>query len=114
MSDLEHGVTVERHGAVAVWTLDRPDRMNALGRATVRELGRLAREARTDTSIRAVVLTGRGDKAFCAGADLKERKTMPADRVPHFVKNIRGLMDDVAALPQPTVAVINGFAFGGG
>jgi enoyl-CoA hydratase/carnithine racemase len=60
------------------------------------------------------LLTGAGDKSFCAGADLKERKTMPKERVPLFVKNIRRTMDDVEALPQPTIAVINGFAFGGG
>jgi enoyl-CoA hydratase/carnithine racemase len=61
-----------------------------------------------------VLITGAGDKAFCAGADLKERKAMSAERVPQFVKNIRKLMDDVEALPQPTIAVVNGFAFGGG
>ncbi|MCB9616528.1 MAG: enoyl-CoA hydratase/isomerase family protein [Sandaracinus sp.] len=114
MSDLEHGVTVERHGAVAVWTLDRPDRMNALGRATVRELGRLAREARTDTSIRAVVLTGRGDKAFCAGADLKERQGMNEEDVRDFLGLYRAAFDAIDRLPKPVIAAINGVAFGGG
>jgi len=70
--------------------------------------------AKEDREVHVVVITGAGEKAFCAGADLKERKTMPAERVPLFVRHIRGLMDDVEAMPQPTVAVINGFCFGGG
>jgi methylglutaconyl-CoA hydratase len=74
----------------------------------------LCEELREDLSIRAVLITGAGEKAFCAGADLKERKTMPKERVPEFVKNIRRTMDDVESLPQPTIGVVNGLAFGGG
>jgi enoyl-CoA hydratase/carnithine racemase len=69
---------------------------------------------REDLAIRAILITGAGDKAFCAGADLKERRAMTEDRVPNFVRNIRRTMDDIAGLPQPTIAVVNGFAFGGG
>ncbi len=114
MSDQEHGVTVERRGAIAVWTLDRPDRMNALGRSTVRELGRLAREARHDTSLRAVVLTGRGDRAFCAGADLKERQSMSEEDVRDFLGLYRAAFDAIDRLPKPVIAAVNGVAFGGG
>ena len=114
MDDIEHGVSVERRGAVAVWTLDRPDRMNALGRATVRELGRLAREARGDASIRAVVLTGRGERAFCAGADLKERQGMNDEDVRDFLGLYRAAFDAIDRLPKPVIAAINGVAFGGG
>jgi enoyl-CoA hydratase/carnithine racemase len=74
----------------------------------------LCEELREDLSIRVVLITGAGEKSFCAGADLKERKTMAPERVPEFVKNIRRTMDDVESLPQPTIAVVNGFAFGGG
>ncbi|MCZ7678809.1 MAG: enoyl-CoA hydratase-related protein [Sandaracinaceae bacterium] len=81
------GVRVERRGRVAVWTIDRPDRMNALSRAVVRELGRLAREAALDRELRAVVLTGAGDKAFCAGADLKERQSMDEEDVRDFLRS---------------------------
>ncbi len=114
MNDVEHGVSVERRGAVAVWTLDRPDRMNALGRATVRELGRLARKARGDASIRAVVLTGRGERAFCAGADLKERQGMNEEDVRDFLGLYRAAFDAIDRLPKPVIAAINGVAFGGG
>ena len=107
-------VTLERDGHAAWITLNRPDARNALSFPTLNRLRELLAELRDDASIWAVVLTGAGDKAFCAGADLKERRTMPADMVPQFVAQIRATMDDIAALPQPTLAAMNGHAFGGG
>lgn len=107
-------VTCEREGDLAIVTLRRPEVMNCLSFPTLKRLRRLCHELKQDLSIRAVLITGEGDKAFCAGADLKERKTMPKEMVPSFVRNIRRTMDDVEALPQPTIALVNGFAFGGG
>ena len=108
-------VSVRREDGGLVWlTIERPDVMNCLSFPTLKRLRTLCAELREDLSIRCVLITGAGDKAFCAGADLKERKTMPPARVPDFVRNIRRTMDDVEALPQPTIAVMNGFAFGGG
>jgi len=107
-------VRVERDGDVVWLTIEREAVMNCLSFPTLRRLRALLAELREDLSIRCVLITGAGSKAFCAGADLKERRTMPDERVPHFVRNIRALMDDVEALPQPTIAVVNGFAFGGG
>jgi enoyl-CoA hydratase/carnithine racemase len=104
----------ERDGDVVTITLNRPEVMNCLSFPALKRLRSLCDELRRDTSVRAILITGAGDKAFCAGADLKERKTMPPERVPVFVKNIRRLMDDVEALPQPTIALVNGVAFGGG
>ncbi len=69
-------VTLSRSGSAAIVTLNRPDRRNALDRSAVRELGRLGRELSTDPGVRAVILTGTGERAFCAGADLKEREGM--------------------------------------
>ena len=112
--DVPELVTVEREGHLVWLTIDRPDVMNCLSFPTLRRFRCLLEELREDLSIRCILITGRGEKAFCAGADLKERKTMPDERVPHFVRNIRALMDDVEAMPQPTVAVVGGFAFGGG
>jgi len=107
-------VTSERSGALVWLSIARPEVMNCLSFPTLKRFRTLCAELREDLSIRCILITGAGEKAFCAGADLKERKTMPDARVPQFVRNIRALMDDVEALPQPTVAVINGFAFGGG
>ncbi len=105
---------VEREGDLVWLTINRPEVMNCLSFPTLRRMRTQLEELAQDLSVRAVLITGEGEKAFCAGADLKERKSMPAERVPDFVRNIRGLMDDVEALPQPTIAVVNGFAFGGG
>ncbi|MEM9189204.1 MAG: enoyl-CoA hydratase-related protein [Myxococcota bacterium] len=110
----EQVVRVERHEAIAVWTIDRPDRMNALSRAVVREIGRLAREAEVDDTLRAVIITGAGDRAFCAGADLKERQHMSEADVRDFLSLYRVSFGYLDGLSKPTVAAINGVAFGGG
>jgi enoyl-CoA hydratase/carnithine racemase len=112
--DIPELVSMLREGDLVWLTIERPEVMNCLSFPTLKRLRTLCEELREDLSVRAILITGSGDKAFCAGADLKERKTMPVDRVPAFVRNIRRTMDDVEALPQPTIAVVNGFALGGG
>jgi enoyl-CoA hydratase/carnithine racemase len=64
------GIRLERSGAAAIVVLDKPERMNALSRDMVLALGRVGRELANDEEVRAVLLTGAGDRAFCAGADL--------------------------------------------
>ncbi|MBW2282812.1 MAG: enoyl-CoA hydratase/isomerase family protein, partial [Deltaproteobacteria bacterium] len=112
--DLPELVSAERAGDLVWITIQRPEVMNCLSFPTLRRFRTLLEELREDLSIRCILITGAGERAFCAGADLKERRTMPDEIVPRFVENIRGLMDDVEAMPQPTIAVIGGFAFGGG
>jgi enoyl-CoA hydratase/carnithine racemase len=107
-------VSMTREGHLVRLCIERPEVMNCLSFPTLRRFRTLLEELKGDLTIRCILITGAGERAFCAGADLKERKTMPAERVPDFVRNIRALMDDVAAMPQPTVAVVQGFAFGGG
>jgi enoyl-CoA hydratase/carnithine racemase len=104
----------KRDGDLVTLTISRPDVMNCLSFPTLKRFRTLLAELAEDLTIRCITITGAGERAFCAGADLKERKTMPLELVPEFVKNIRGLMDDIEAMPQPTVAAVNGFAFGGG
>lgn len=108
------GVRTERRGPFAIWTIDREERMNALSRAVVRELGRLAREAAGDPALRAVIVTGAGERAFCAGADLKERREMDEDDVRDFLPLYRASFGAIDRLPVPVIAAINGVAFGGG
>src|SRR5690349_9522478 len=74
-------IVVEQRGNVAIWTIDREARMNSLSRATLFAFGKLAREAVTNPTVRAIVITGAGEKAFCAGADLKERQGMSENDV---------------------------------
>jgi enoyl-CoA hydratase/carnithine racemase len=69
---------------------------------------------RFDRSVRVVIITGAGQKAFCAGADLKERATLPPERVKEYIFTIRNLLTTVEQLPKPVIAAVNGIALGGG
>jgi methylglutaconyl-CoA hydratase len=114
MSENELPVTLERRGPVGILTINRADRRNALSRDTLYALGRLGRELVADAAVRVIVLTGAGDKAFCAGADLKERQGMSTDDVRVQVGLYRSELGVLDASPKPVVAALNGVAFGGG
>ncbi len=99
----------------ALWvTIHRAQVRNALALQTNRELQEVAKLAAADSTLRAVFLTGDGDKAFCAGADLKERKGVSAEDTHVYVDAIAGAINAWADIPQPTFALMNGSAFGGG
>jgi methylglutaconyl-CoA hydratase len=114
MSDPSPPVRLERRGPVGVLIIDRADRRNALSRDTLFALGRLGRELVADEAVRAIVVTGSGDKAFCAGADLKERQGMSTDDVRAQVGLYRSELGVLDTSPKPVVAALNGVAFGGG
>jgi enoyl-CoA hydratase/carnithine racemase len=114
MADESFPIEVEQRGNVVVWTIDREARMNALSRPLLRAFGKLAREAVTNASVRAVVITGRGEKAFCAGADLKERQGMSENDIRVQVELYRSELGPLDRSPKPVVAALNGVAFGGG
>ena len=107
-------VKLLRRGAIAVLLLDREPRRNALSRDTLLAFGRLGRECVADPEVRAIVITGAGDKAFCAGADLKERQGMTSDDVRVQVGLYRSELGVLDKSPKPVVAALNGVAFGGG
>lgn len=103
-----------RDGAVAVATINRPLVLNALNGATLRELGQLTQQLKEDASVRAVVLTGAGEKAFAAGADIKELAAFtPAEAGEHARLGQR-VFDAIEDMGKPVIAAINGFALGGG
>jgi enoyl-CoA hydratase len=102
---------------VAVVTLNRPDRMNTLGSTMKPDLARAFFElARNDDQVRAVLITGSGDKAFCAGADIKERATDVVRGTEYFVrqKATHELFRNIEEFEKPVIAAINGVALGGG
>lgn len=105
---------VRRQGAIEVWTIQGEARRNSLTMALLRELGARIEAAAADRSLRAVVLTGAGDRAFCAGADLKERARMSAEEVHGFHRAVRDGFRAIERAPQPFVAAVNGAALGGG
>ncbi len=107
-------VLVERDGAVLVITINRPKVLNALDAETLAGLDRAIETARTDAGIRAVVLTGAGDRAFVAGADINELAAQtPVDGREHARRG-QALFDRIERLGKPVVAAVNGFALGGG
>lgn len=107
-------ILYEQTGNVAILTLNRPEVYNAVNRESLASLRAYLQQIRHDKHIRVVIITGSGDKAFCSGADLKERKTMSEIEVRQYIENIRDTFTMIESLPQPVIASINGLALGGG
>jgi enoyl-CoA hydratase len=107
-------IRAERDSGVATVVVDRPDAMNALDVATLTELREQLQELRDDGDVRVIVLTGAGERAFIAGADVKYMSGLAVKGA----KEWGALGHEVASLletmPKPTIAAINGFALGGG
>ncbi|SDS66300.1 enoyl-CoA hydratase/isomerase family protein [Microlunatus soli] len=100
-------------GPIGRITINRPDRLGALSRSMVAELGTLLRTIRGDEAIRVVVITGTG-RSFIAGADLEEYADSSPAEFDAYQRLSRATFGELADLPQPTIAAVNGFALGGG
>jgi enoyl-CoA hydratase len=107
-------VRVEVDGAFATVTVDRPKSLNALDTRTLQELEKAASDISQRPDLLGVIVTGAGEKAFVAGADIAEMNGMDAERARHFGALGQRVMDSFSALPMPVVAAVNGFALGGG
>ncbi len=107
-------VEYELNDGVATITISRPEVYNALNFETLRSLRSCVEEIHHDRSCRVVLITGSGNKAFCSGADLKERATLSENEVRKFIYMIRETFTAIEKLPMPVIAVINGLALGGG
>ena len=103
------GVRLERVGRVATLTLSRPERHNALGRAEIDALHEILDAVESDEDARVLVLTGEGDRTFCAGASLDEMESGAMDE--HRFETVT---DRLAHLDRPTICALNGSAYGGG
>ena len=107
-------IRVDRDGAVAVLTVDRQDALNALDVATLGDLRDRLRELAGDDEVRAVILTGAGEKAFVAGADIKYMSGLDVDQAKEWGALGHEAGRLLETMPKPTIAAINGFALGGG
>ncbi len=104
----------EEKDGVAVLTLNRPKVMNSFNLALLHALKEQIEALRFKTDIRVIIITGAGQKAFCAGADLKERTTLSEVQVKDFIFTIRKLFTAIEFLNKPVIAAVNGIALGGG
>src|SRR3954451_3417444 len=107
-------IRVSRHDHVVEIALHRPEALNALSTALARELADVTAETAQNGEVRAVVLAAAGERAFCVGADLKERNAMTEDELRAQRVVFRAAFGGVLQLPQPVVAAVHGFALGGG
>lgn len=107
-------ILVERRDRVEVWTFNREAQRNAISRALLGELTANLQRVRDDRVLCAVVLTGAGTQAFCAGADLKERSTMTEPQVREFLNGLRNALRAIELSDRVFIAAVNGAALGGG
>lgn len=105
---------VTDRGPTRVITLNRPDVLNALNKKTLLELGRALDEADACGDLRALVITGAGEKAFVAGADIAEMKSLAPAEAEEFSRLGHKVMDRIEELRLPVIGAVNGFALGGG
>jgi enoyl-CoA hydratase len=107
-------IDLSMHEGVATVTINNPNRLNALDSEHLEELLRTFRILSTDMSVRVVLLHGAGDRAFVAGANIRRMSTMSPDEALEFGRLGHAVASEIERLPQPVIAVINGFALGGG
>ena len=102
-------------GPVATITLNRPEKLNAMDPPMLTQLEQVCQDLERDTTVRVVLLTGAGTRAFSAGADITAWSSLqPLEMWRWWIRNGHRVFERVARLPQPVIAVLNGVAFGGG
>ncbi|MBT8188378.1 MAG: enoyl-CoA hydratase/isomerase family protein [Croceitalea sp.] len=110
-----HNIYIEEENNVAIITIDRPKKLNALNKATIEELHEAFKELDEDPNTKAIILTGSGEKAFVAGADISEFAHFTVENGGKLAaKGQKMLFDFVESLSTPVIAAVNGFALGGG
>jgi len=107
-------LTVKRDGGVVIATINRAEKLNALNKGVFEDLKALVDVLESDKTARVLIITGTGEKAFCVGADLKERQGMNEKDVLVRLEWVKGIFLRLERLPIPVIAAINGTALGGG
>jgi len=113
MSDFAN-LKYQKSGAIATLTIDRPKALNALNQATLAEIQSALLDAGSDPAVRGVIVTGAGDKAFVAGADITEIASASPLQAQAFTRHGQAVFDFVETLGKPVIAAVNGYALGGG
>ncbi|RPJ18228.1 MAG: enoyl-CoA hydratase, partial [Desulfobacteraceae bacterium] len=108
----EQVLLAEEKDGVITLTLNRPQAMNSLNFGLLRSLRDQVEALRFRSDVRVVIITGAGDKAFCSGADLKERATLSPAQVKEYIFTIRNLFTSIELLNKPVIAAVNGIALG--
>lgn len=109
-----NNILLEKDGNVAVVTINRPKVLNALNSETLVELGEAVEQVSNDPEVRVVILTGAGEKAFVAGADIAYMQNLTPLEARKFARLGQGVLSKIENLSKPVIAAINGFALGGG
>ncbi len=107
-------VTLEQRGSVAILTLDNPGKLNALSIEMLDGLDAHLDTVQQDDAVHAVVITGAGEKAFAAGADIGHMREASAEEARDYAKRGHGMFARIEGFPKPVIAAVNGFALGGG
>lgn len=107
-------VRFHKEGLVGIMTIDRAEVFNCLNLDSLLAMREHIGEIMFARDVRVVIVTGAGEKAFCSGADLKERRTMTEQQVQRYIRTIRDTFTELERLPKPVIAAINGLALGGG
>jgi enoyl-CoA hydratase len=110
----EQVVLLAHEGPMSTITINRPSVLNALNAEVLVALKRAVDEVRARPEVRCLIVTGAGEKAFVAGADIAAMRAMDADEARQFARKGHAAFDAIAALPLPVIAAVNGFALGGG
>ncbi len=107
-------VIVEKENNIGIISINRPDALNALNSDTLSDIKTAIEQVKDDDEISIVIITGVGEKAFVAGADIKEMKDMTPLQARKFIHFGQGVFNDIDNLPKPTIAAVKGYALGGG
>ncbi|HME31753.1 MAG TPA: enoyl-CoA hydratase-related protein, partial [Terriglobales bacterium] len=113
MTDMEN-IKSEKKNQIAYVTIDRPKVLNALNMATMQELKSVFADLKDDAEVRVVILTGAGEKAFVAGADINELAQQTPVSAKEYTHRGQAIVDAIENLGKPVIACMNGFALGGG
>lgn len=107
-------ITYQEEGSIGILTINRPQALNALNEQVLNELKVFAENICNPLQIRALIITGAGEKSFVAGADIKAMQGMTPDAAELFARKAQSIFDSIEALPFAVIAAVNGFALGGG